>query len=407
MTMNYNTISHHSLPSEHHAADDDWNDFEVVNDPASGKKIPNEGHAVEDDWDDFEAVNDPASGKKIPNEGHATQWMGYERSAMPMLEPTPSIIYVTERFWRDIESIYGNFTAQDPEYPALGITIQGAPIFVECIRYPEEAVVRRQASDEVRGDHPTVEALWERILNNHQGKCRKSTVHIHPMNLPALSGTDVRNFESLRTNPHDPSTFGVNQPYPVILVNLTATRKLELLGFWINQGVAYRTRIKPVADDAPQVTEAWSHAQPLPFFSEEAAVVRHINRQLTGRRWTVELGVNPRTQVKAIKAQAADGRRVLLRFTPGAPLGLSFGDSTSLGLDLEAYVDWVRLFDDLAQASHQPDIRGQFSRLGQAGNSNNACKPITPLGPLPALSGATLSGSTAIPLESELAYTMP
>ena len=60
------------LPNEARSATDGWDDYEAVNNPASGKKLPNEGHAADDDWDDYEAVNDPASGKKLPNEGHAT-----------------------------------------------------------------------------------------------------------------------------------------------------------------------------------------------------------------------------------------------------------------------------------------------------------------------------------------------
>lgn len=52
------------------AGQNGWNEFNAVNDPASGKQVQNQGHAG-DDWSDFEAVNDPASGKTVPNQGHA------------------------------------------------------------------------------------------------------------------------------------------------------------------------------------------------------------------------------------------------------------------------------------------------------------------------------------------------
>ena len=166
-----NSNEHESLrsstrPNERHSSDDASDDDEAVNDPASGKKLPNEGHASDDDWDDYEAVNDPASGKKLPNEGHATTLAGRllesvgRHSAAPSSQP----IYVTDTFVKNISEIYGEFAPHDDEYPAMGITIQGSPVFVECVRFPDCAVVRRRVTDEVKREHSAVGALWQEKL---------------------------------------------------------------------------------------------------------------------------------------------------------------------------------------------------------------------------------------------------
>ncbi len=322
------------LPNEGHAGDDDWDDYEVVNDPASGKRLPNEGHAADDDWDDYEAVNDPASGRRLPNEGHAggDDWEN---------------ICVTETFVRNIHDIYGTFRADDDEYPAMGITIQGAPVFVECVRFPDCAVLRRRASDEVQREHPAVASLWRDKLCQYEGKCRTSTVHIHPMNLGSLSAVDIGNFDSLRQNPDDPSTFPTFRPYPVILVNLSARGELEILGFWVDDGRAHATEVQHIADDDALLAKAWESAERVPYFSAEGEMVRRIERRVS-KQWTVELGVHARTAARAIKAIRDDGTRVLVRFDRDMPLGLSAGRHVRSDFRFENYVDWTRMFDDLA-----------------------------------------------------------
>ena len=334
------------LPNEGHASDDDWDDYESVNDPASGKKLPNEGHASDDDWDDYESVNDPASGKKLPNEGHAflrdrlMQRMGLATA------PSRGPIYVTEKFKRDIVRIYGRFTSTDNEYPAMGITIQGAPIFVECVRFPDCAVVRRRFTDEVRREDPAVGRLWESKLRQYSGKCRTSTVHIHPMNLAHLSGTDISNFDSLRTNPNDPSTFGRSHPYPVILINLNAGRTLSILGFWVKNGRADKVEVVALPDDSTEVVTAWREARRMPFFSEEASITQQIN-QLVSKEWVVELGHNSKNGKNAIKAVRSDGERVMVLFENDSPLGLQARGTKIKRFAFENYVDWTRMFNDL------------------------------------------------------------
>ena len=335
------------LPNEGHAKDDDWDDFEAVNDPASGKKLPNEGHASDDDWDDFEAVNDPASGKKLPNEGHAylpDQIKQLFDSSGKVLD---RCIYVTEQFKKEIEEIYGSFSRSDDEYPAMGITIQGAPIFVECVQFPDCAVTRRRMTDEVKREHPAVGELWQNKLRQYDGKCRTSTVHIHPMNFPSLSGTDISNFDSLRRNPDDPSTFNGKHPYPVVLVNLNAEGTLDLLGFWVTDGQAHQVNVELLKDKSPIVDKAWSNAEKMAFFSDEGNVARRINR-LVSKDWDVELGENRRTGAKALKAKHANGQKVLVKFNTDTPLGLSAKGGNAKAFHFEEYVDWTRIFNDLA-----------------------------------------------------------
>jgi hypothetical protein len=340
-------VNTHSLPNEFHSMDDDWDDYEAVNDPASGKKLPNEGHASNDDWDDYEAVNDPASGKKLPNEGHALFTRRLLHNVGRSAASTSQPIFVTDTFAKNISEIYGSFKPHDDEYPAMGITIQGAPIFVECVRFPDCAVERHRATDKVEREHPAVGELWQKMLCRYEGRCRTSTVHIHPMNLPFLSSTDISNFDSLRLNPDDPSTFDSDHPYPVILVNLDSGGKLDLKGFWVVDGNAHCVELQSIHDDAPIVKNAWRSAEKTPYFTKEGSITRRIN-QLVSKEWQVELGVNPLTGAKAIKAQRSDGKKVLIRFNSDNPFGLSHVGAAVRRLCLEEYIDWTRVFNDLA-----------------------------------------------------------
>jgi len=271
---------HFHLPDEMHASDDDdWAEFECVNDPSSGKKLPDEVHGSDDDeWAQFTAVNDPSSGKKLPDEVHGCV-CEEGASLSPPFDLTQEI-YVTEQFVRDILDIYGRFAASDDEYPAMGITIQGAPVFVECVRFPDTAVIRRKTTDEVKRSHPDVARLWVNKQAEYGGRCRTSTVHIHPMGLSALSSTDIRNFDGLRTNPNDPSTYPTGSPYPIILVNLNRG-SLELLGFWITDGRAFQVPVQTVLDDSAIVSNSWKKAQPMPPFMR---TIRTIESMPVGPR---------------------------------------------------------------------------------------------------------------------------
>ena len=347
--MDWKTISrvHFHLPNETHGSDDDdWDSFEAINDPSSGKKLPDEVHGTDDEWDSFEAINDPASGKKLPDEVHGC--VNEERAPLSSTHPLKQEIYVTEKCISDAVEIYGDFTASDDEYPAMGIVIQGSPVFVECVRFPDSAVIRRKFTDEVKRAHPDVAQLWQSKLNEYEGRCRTSTIHIHPMGLAALSSTDVHNFDALRVNPDDPSPYPNEKPYPVVLVNLN-NGSLELLGFWVMDGAAYNVPVQAVLDSSSIVSNAWKKAQPLPFFTAEARAVSQINR-LVSKAWQVEFATNTKTGEQAIKAIRDDGAKVLIRFAPETPFGLDISEE----LGVEQFVDWTRLLNTLAQSSPLP-----------------------------------------------------
>lgn len=300
-----------------------------------------------DEWAAYEAVNDPASGKKLPNEGHAVLGPVHDNVRFGS-EGEDEPIYITDSCLTDIKEIYSGFSQGDDEYPSMGISIQGAPILVACVRFPDCAVIRRPASDYVNREHPDVSAEWARVLHSYEGKCRSTTLHIHPMNHPWLSSQDVRNFDSLRANPDDPSTFPEDHPYPVVLVNLSSSGQLELCGFWIMGGQSRPTPVELVPDDDPIVIRAWEDAEPMPFFSKEAVLARRID-EMVGDEWRVEFGLNPVTEEKALRAQRTeDDSRVLLKFSDEAPLGLVSGETAELDLFLEKYVDWNGILDDLA-----------------------------------------------------------
>lgn len=365
-------ISSKKLPNEIHSADDDWEAFEAVNDPASGKQLPDEVHANgDDDWESFEAVNDPASGKQLPDEVHALH--SATGGGHPPLSGADArkCIYVTETFVRDITDIYGEFTPSDDEYPAMGITVQGAPVFVKCLRFPDCSVTRHRVTDAVERSHPEVSRLWNAVLKEHNGKCRSSTVHIHPMGLDRLSGTDIGNYESLRTNPDDPSTFPTGCPYPVILVNLLPSRKLELVGFWVMDGQACRVDVVQVPDESAVVSEAWEKSEQMPFFTGESGITRRIDRMVS-KTWSVELGLNPGTGEKAIKARRDDGIRILIRFDPESPLGLTVAGIEEGDFRAEYYVDWTRMFNDLVDRREQPEVDGPDAREKTEQESNKS-----------------------------------
>ncbi|RME44505.1 MAG: hypothetical protein D6795_17835, partial [Deltaproteobacteria bacterium] len=275
-------------------------------------------------------------------------------------------IYVTDRFLRDLWEIYGEFTPNDSEYPTMGITIAGAPIFVACERYPDRAVVRRPATDEVRREDPLVMDRWREILDRYEGKCRLSTVHIHPMNHPRLSWRDIQNFDGLRQHPDDPSTFPPDHPYPVLLVNLNR-HQLELLGFWVFEGRAWEAEVERISEEDWRVKEAWRRAKPISYGSREEEVVQAMAQRL-GPAWRVELAVNRKTGGRAIRAKHREGDRVILPYDPRRPLGLGEailwsggGEKKTQHFLLEEYVDWQRLFDDLLGRTPAEVTMGEWS----------------------------------------------
>lgn len=257
-------------------------------------------------------------------------------------------IFCTQQFKQDIDRIYGSVTRNDDEASAYAHVIAGSAIFYKCEDLPKHMMTRHRASVSTRMDTPEVrKMLIDELLSTH-GKCRHVSVHDHPMNFPRLSSCDVRTYERCRTSETEPSPFGVNRPYPVILINLSATEEIELLGFWVIDGYAHRTTVKIIPDDSEIVTDAWENAPSLAYFSPEAELARNIGRTLSDG-WRVILGVNSTTQQKALLVTHPDGRNKAIPFSD-SPLGLD-------AENLWKYVDWSRMFVDcFAETTNDDDL---------------------------------------------------
>lgn len=339
-----------AVPNETHSNgdSDNWEDFEVI-DPKTGKKVPDEGHANRDndDWDDFEII-DPKSGKKVPDEGHAATDA-----------KRPKTIFITEQFYENVHTIYSDFTRSDHEYPAMGITIHNSAIFVECVTFPDEIVVRRPTTDEVKRSHPAFDALWKEKLEQYQYKCRTSTVHIHPMNFANLSSTDIRNFDRLRLHPDDPSTFSSEHPYPVILINLNAHLKIDILGFWVINGDAVQAPVVKIPNNHAMIESAWQRADALPEPWEDN-LIEVIQSQVAGR-YQVDLGINTVTGERALKVESqcdtqlshVKNQRCLLRFDGEQSLSLRGKNGV---VRVEQHVDWLGLFDELMSSTDIQEV---------------------------------------------------
>ncbi len=247
-------------------------------------------------------------------------------------------IYCTLHFKEDIERIYGDISRNDNEASAYGHVIAGSAVFYKCEKLPEYMMVRNRSHVSTRMDTAEVRKMFVDELKLTGGRNRHVSVHDHPMNFPQLSGCDVRTYEHCRTSETEPSPLGVNNPYPVVLINLSANEILELLGFWVIDGVAYRTKINIIPDDSEVVAEAWKNAPQLAYFSPEAELARNISRILP-KGWNVVLGENPSTNQKALLVTNPDGLNKNILFSHDFPLGLELDD-------MWKYVDWPRLFAD-------------------------------------------------------------
>ncbi len=245
-------------------------------------------------------------------------------------------LILTESFVEDINSIYGDFTSNDNEYPAMGITIANSPVFVECAKFEESSITRAYATDKVNKNTSGNKKIWNEKLVEFDGKCRLSTVHVHPMNLNQLSSIDISNFDSLRTSHDEPTTYETNMPYPVILINLLNSGKLEILGFWIMDGKSFPTKTKIVSDNSAVVAEALKNAPQLPYFSEAYKAVQKINKMVS-KDWVIELGYNQRSNTNAIKA--SNGKEQLIIKFNQSLFGIEIDN-------LHKYVDWTRLLND-------------------------------------------------------------
>ena len=261
----------------------------------------------------------------------------FRRKAHTPVQQTSRPIFCTQQFTKDIERIYGNISRDDDEASAYAHVIAGSAVFYKCDELPEYMMMRRRASVSTRMDTPEVRKLFIDELKQTHGRSRHVSIHDHPMNFPHLSACDVRTYERCRTSETDPSPFGCNNPYPVVLINLSANEEIELLGFWVVDGYAHRTTINVIPDESKIVTEAWENAPQLAYFSPEAELARNIGGTLP-EGWNVALGVNSSTQQKALLVTNPEGQNKAIPFSH-SPLGLDADNFWK-------YVDWPRLFVD-------------------------------------------------------------
>lgn len=283
-------------------------------------------------------------------------------------------IFCTQRFTEDIRRIYGNISRTDDEASAYAHVIAGSAIFYKCEELPESTMMRRRASVSTRMDTPEVRKMFIDELKQTQGRSRHVSIHDHPMNYPYLSACDIRTYERCRTSEAEPSPFGRDKPYPVVLINLAANAEIELLGFWVNDGCAQRTTINVIPDESEIVSAAWDRAPKLAYFSPEAELARKIGGSIP-EGWTVVLGVNDVTRQKALLVTNPEGLNKVLPFS-NSPLGLN-------APDFWKYVDWPRLFVDCftetkdGAPSAQEPMETKQTATGENNEQDNRDNPGT------------------------------
>lgn len=250
-------------------------------------------------------------------------------------------IFVTNQFRQDVARIFGRMSRSDKELSALAMVIEGSPIYYQCVNYPDDVMSRNFCTVDVNvNDDPRVVSLFREKLTQTEGRCRVAPVHIHPMNYPQLSATDISTYETFRKSATEPTPLGHGNPYPVILINLKESYTTELLGFWVMEGKMFATRVQTIEDDSPIVKNAWRTAKPVAYFSEEAALARRIDKA-AGPDWNVRLGVSQKTGGKALLVNGKMGRTVI---------PLQEGRFIDIEVeDIESHLDWNALFTNFIE----------------------------------------------------------
>ena len=250
-------------------------------------------------------------------------------------------IFVTNQFRKDAVSIFGGMCQGDKELSALAMVIEGSPIYYQCLRYPDDVMSRDFCTVDVNvNDNRRVASVFREKLIQSGGKCRAAPVHIHPMNYPKLSDTDISTYEAFRNSTTEPSPLGVGNPYPVVLINLKESYKPELLGFWVMEGRMFPTCVQTIDDDSAVVKNAWERAKPVAYFSDEAELARRID-QASGPDWSVTLGICKKTGSKALLVKGENGRTAI---------PLNEGGFIDFEVeDIESHVDWGALFTNFIE----------------------------------------------------------
>jgi hypothetical protein len=261
-------------------------------------------------------------------------------------------IYYTSSFKKDVHRIYGEFNYADDGYSALGITIQGAPVFVECIPFSEEVAVCNRMAENINIVHPAVSELFHRTLVRYDGLCRCTSIKIHPMTSAFPSNVDVVNYEVLRTNLAAPKTYDNDHPLPFLWVNIH-NGKVQILGYWVFEGRCYIAETICVQDDDRRVKQAWLDAKPWVSFSEEAKFVEMVRQNLS-ETWKVELRQEPDGSGKTMLVRDSRLNTLQLKFDQKKVLGLSHLNFAEGQICFEDYVDWEALFKDMIALAFRP-----------------------------------------------------
>lgn len=277
---------------------------------------------------------------------------------------TATSILCTKRFVSEAQSVFGETDFGSVERGAMAFAIRGSAIFYSCRAYPAGTERRGTATLDALQASPEVRQLFLDELERTQGRCAASPTHIHPMDFPRLSIVDVSTYERLRTLPEEPSPFGFGKPYPVLLFNLHRAGDCDILGFWVDKGIASEADVRFIDDDNPVVEKAWRASSPVSYYSREAQMVRMVS-QAVSTEWTVRLGENPVSGKRILKAERTDGTRAIVPFAADAPFGIDLSEFVN-------YVDWDRLLLDREHPVSSPNSPPVVHRETQPGSTQTA-----------------------------------
>lgn len=187
--------------------------------------------------------------------GFACRTIGFEHreSGSPDVSQP---IYFTKGFRQDVEWVFGGLTTEDTELAAMAFVIPGSAVFYKCIALPKVTMDRERGKVAINSGSREVMEVVARERYAKNGHSFAELIHIHNADCPFLSPCDITTYENDRQKRQSP--LGVGKPYPVLLVNQHEASAPSLLGFWVMEGVSYKTEIRCVDDAARLVRDAWT-----------------------------------------------------------------------------------------------------------------------------------------------------
>jgi hypothetical protein len=145
---------------------------------------------------------------------------------------------------------------EDAELAAMAFVIPGSAVFYKCIALPKVTMDRERGKVAINSGSREVMEVVARERYAKNGHSFAELIHIHNADCPFLSPCDITTYENDRQKRQSP--LGVGKPYPVLLVNQHEASAPSLLGFWVMEGVSYKTEIRCVDDAARLVRDAWT-----------------------------------------------------------------------------------------------------------------------------------------------------